>query len=76
MTAGTRKERYEITNLGLGHRPQNGGYDYEHTSCGPFGKQDTRRNGTLDYYFHEKIRKNDYKGVGPLLLLETCHLEE
>ncbi|MCD8076070.1 MAG: glycoside hydrolase family 88 protein [Lachnospiraceae bacterium] len=39
-------------------------------------EQDTRRNGTLDYYFHEKIRKNDYKGVGPLLLLETCHLEE
>ncbi|MCD7833497.1 MAG: glycoside hydrolase family 88 protein [Lachnospiraceae bacterium] len=34
MTAGTRKERYEKTNLGLGHRPQNGGYNYGHASSG------------------------------------------
>jgi unsaturated rhamnogalacturonyl hydrolase len=29
------------------------------------------RNGTLDYYFSEPIRDNDFKGVGPFLLLAT-----
>jgi len=30
-----------------------------------------RRNGTLDYYFSEPIRNNDFKGVGPFLILAT-----
>ena len=28
-----------------------------------------RRNGTLDYYFSEPIRENDFKGVGPFLAM-------
>lgn len=28
-----------------------------------------RRDGTLDYYFSEPIRDNDFKGVGPFLIL-------
>ena len=34
---------------------------------GPAG--DLRRNGTLDYYFSEPVRNNDFKGVGPFLLM-------
>ncbi len=38
------------------------------------GPQDnTRRNGTLDYYFSEPVRDNDYKGVGPFLLLAAAY---
>ena len=33
----------------------------------------TRRDGTLDYYFSEPIRDNDFKGVGPFLLLATTY---
>ncbi|MGM9936198.1 MAG: glycoside hydrolase family 105 protein [Candidatus Ornithomonoglobus sp.] len=33
----------------------------------------TRRNGTLDYYMSEPIRNNDFKGVGPFLLLAAAY---
>ncbi len=33
----------------------------------------TRRDGTLDYYFSEPIRNNDFKGVGPFLYLATTY---
>lgn len=33
----------------------------------------TRRNGTLDYYMSEPIRSNDFKGVGPFLMLATTY---
>lgn len=37
------------------------------SGLGPAG--DLRRDGTLSYYFSEPVVKNDYKAVGPLLLL-------
>ena len=32
---------------------------------------DTRRDGTFEYYMSEPIVENDAKGVGPLLLAYT-----
>lgn len=32
-----------------------------------------RRNGTLDYYFSEPIRDNDFKGVGPFLIMSATY---
>lgn len=34
-----------------------------------------RRNGTLDYYMSEPIRDNDFKGVGPFLIMATEYEE-
>lgn len=34
-----------------------------------------RRNGTLDYYFSEPVRDNDFKGVGPFLIMATAYEE-
>ncbi|MCC8102018.1 MAG: glycoside hydrolase family 88 protein [Clostridiales bacterium] len=34
-------------------------------------EQSPERDGTLEYYFHEMIRENDYKGVGPFILLAS-----
>lgn len=32
-----------------------------------------RRNGTLDYYMSEPIRDNDFKGVGPFLIMAATY---
>ncbi len=34
-----------------------------------------RRNGTLDYYFSESVRDNDFKGVGPFLIMAATYEE-
>ena len=36
-------------------------------------EDNTRRNGTLDYYFSEPIVENDGKGLGPLLKLAAAY---
>ncbi|MBQ3462007.1 MAG: glycoside hydrolase family 88 protein [Clostridia bacterium] len=33
----------------------------------------TRRDGTLDYYMSEPVRDNDFKGVGPFLILAASY---
>ncbi len=33
----------------------------------------TRRNGTIDYYLSEPIRNNDFKGVGPFLIMAASY---
>ena len=47
---------------------------YMTKGCGVAGlgpADNPRRNGTLDYYMSEPIRENDFKGVGPFLILAT-----
>ncbi|MCI8404379.1 MAG: glycosyl hydrolase family 88 [Clostridia bacterium] len=36
-------------------------------------EDNSRRNGTLDYYFSEPVRNNDFKGVGPFLMLSAYY---
>ena len=56
-------------------REKDGGtYITQGCSVAGLGPADnTRRDGTLDYYFSEPIRDNDFKGVGPFLLLATTY---
>lgn len=50
-------------------------YITEGCAVAGLGPEDNpRRNGTLDYYFSEPIRNNDFKGVGPFLIL-AAHYE-
>ena len=51
---------------------EEGEYAYIGGCCAVAGlgpDDNPRRDGTLDYYFSEPIRDNDFKGVGPFLLL-------
>lgn len=51
---------------------EDGEYAYIGGCCAVAGlgpDDNPRRDGTLDYYFSEPIRENDFKGVGPFLLL-------
>ena len=53
---------------------EEGEYVYLGNCCSVAGlgpDKSPHRDGTLDYYFSEPIRDNDFKGVGPLLLLAT-----
>ncbi|MDO7848310.1 glycoside hydrolase family 88 protein [Hymenobacter sp. M29] len=50
---------------------ENGALAYNGTvSVGGLGGK-PYRDGTFDYYLTEKLRKNDYKGVGPFILAST-----